>query len=275
MSKLSHARQRAAQQRASRVNGAKSKGPVTEEGRARSSRNAVSHGVLSSSVTLSADEIQLAEGIRYGYVRRYTPQDQLECEIVESLVMCQIKLRRLDRLELEAMERVFMLDDMNEPANPCVDELEKQKKYPSLATLGRYRGRLNHERKLAEQRLMALIHDRPRAGEPMGLGALQHRFMADMIEEAEREQARLLAEQGIDAPPANGNTHQGAGWDVIPGPETPAVADDSPRDTNEPGGPLAASFDALTEELMAQLDGITDPTPAQISQAIAALSRAA
>ncbi|MEO1016088.1 MAG: hypothetical protein AAFY56_00125 [Pseudomonadota bacterium] len=218
----------AAQRRVARLNGANSKGPVTSEGKEKSSRNAVRHGLSNAIVTLTEEENQLVEGIRHGYVRRYTPQDQLELEIVESLVMCQIKLRRLDRLELEAMERAFFVGDMNEPANPSVDMPEDQKKYPSLATLGRYRGRLNHERKLAEQRLMALIHDRPRADGPMGLGAPQHRFMADMIEKAEQDSDALLA---------NANTYQGAGRDIIREPLVPAMADELPLVTNEPSEP--------------------------------------
>ncbi|MEO1017257.1 MAG: hypothetical protein AAFY56_06130, partial [Pseudomonadota bacterium] len=57
-----------ARQEASRANGAKSNGPVTAEGKETSSRNAVRHGLLSAAPTLSGEEKQLAEGIRYGYV---------------------------------------------------------------------------------------------------------------------------------------------------------------------------------------------------------------
>ncbi len=263
MSRISRARQRVSQ-----INGAKSQGPVTAAGKARSSRNAVRHGVLSADVVLSEQETGMADGIRYGYVRRYEPQDRLEAEIVESLVLAMIKLRRLDRLELEAMERAVMTDDTNEP-----DGAVDQKKYPTLATLGRYRGRLNHERKLAEDRLMRLLRERPRAEGPMGLGAKQHRFLAEMIEQSGREQARLLAERGIEADDTG--THEGAGWDVIPVPSTPANTDTPPRDTNKPRHPAAAGLDALADELMAQLQGIADPSPEHIGKAIAALAKAA
>lgn len=171
----------AAQQEAARANGAKSKGPITAEGKAKASRNAVRHGFTSNRTVMTADEIQLAEGLRAGYVRRYVPEDQLELEVVEGLVMIQIKLRRPDRLELEAMDRAFETIDMNEP-----DELEAQKKYPSLATLGRYRGRLNHERKLAEQRLDRLLLERASIKEAPA--AHQLRFMADLVEDLEAKQ---------------------------------------------------------------------------------------
>ncbi len=263
MSRVSRARQRTSQ-----VNGAKSQGPVTEEGKARSSQNAVRHGVVSAEMVLSEQETGIADGIRYGYVRRYVPQDRLESEIVESLVLAMIKLRRLDRLELEAMERAVMTDDMNEP-----DGAVDQKRYPTLATLGRYRGRLNHERKLAEDRLMRLLRERPGAEGPMGLGAKQHRFMAEMIEQTGREQARLLAERGIEANDAG--THEGAGWDVIPVPPTPAIADTAQGDTNKPRPPAAAGLDALADELMAKFPGIADPSPEHLRKAIAAPAKAA
>lgn len=77
MSKKSRAQRHAAEQRtraqakAASINGAKSQGPVTAEGKVASSRNAVSHGLSSAVVTLSEEEIRTAEGIRYGYVRNY------------------------------------------------------------------------------------------------------------------------------------------------------------------------------------------------------------
>ncbi len=206
------------QQQASRINGAKSRGPVTEEGKARSSRNAVRHGVLSSAVVMSEEEIGVAEGVRYGYVRRYGPQDQLEVEIVEGLVVSMIKLRRLDRLELEAMERAVVTDGMNEPNDPSI-----AKRYPTLATLGRYRGRLNHELKLSENRLMTLLQHRPESGNVLDLSAPQLRFLADMAERTEREKARLAAAQAGEAPASREPVTNESG-----------LVGTMQRDTNEP-----------------------------------------
>ncbi len=181
MSKLSQARRRAA-----RINGMKSLGPVSPEGRARSSQNAARHGVMSSTSHLNEKEKALAEGIYTGYARRLRPQDQLELEVVESLVMLQIKLRRLDRLELEAMDQALMAGGMNEP-----DGAENQKKYPSLATLGRYRAGLNRERKVAEERLAQLILQRPET--ESGGKSCQPRSIADLDRKAEAESRPLEA----------------------------------------------------------------------------------
>ncbi len=148
MSKLSQARRRTA-----RMNGARLSGPVTPVAQARSSPSAIRHGVLNPQTHLRDDEKALAEGIHHGYARRFRPQDHFEIAVIENLVILQIKLRRLDRLELEAMDRALMAGDMNEP--------EAQKKYPSLATLGRYRSSLHRERATAEARLELFVAQRP------------------------------------------------------------------------------------------------------------------
>lgn len=178
----------AAQAEASRINGAKSQGPVTAEGKAKASGNAITHGLTSDHTLLREEEIRLAEGIRCGYVRRYRPQDQLELEIVERLVMLDIKIRRLERLELKAMDRTLLAFDTDEP---------QDRHLPSLATLGRYRGRLNHERKLAEQRLDRLLTERPYTSEDGRPSARQLRFMADVIEAMEADAADDAASEDM------------------------------------------------------------------------------
>ncbi len=168
MTKLSQARRRAA-----RINGANSRGPVTPEGKARSSLNAVRHGLLSSRTHLRDVEIALADGLRQTYASRYLPQDQLEFEVIETLVMLQIKLRRVDRLEMEAIDRVLMPrdgsgGDVHGALNSSDEGSADQKKYPSLATLMRYRSGLNRERHAAEARLVQLIAERPAADSRRG-----------------------------------------------------------------------------------------------------------
>ncbi|MEO1016977.1 MAG: hypothetical protein AAFY56_04710 [Pseudomonadota bacterium] len=124
-------------------------------------------------MTLNEEEIRLAEGLRHSYVRRYRPEDQLEREMVENLVILQLKMRRLDRLELEAMDRAFDVGT-NEP-----EVAESPKKYPSLETLGRYRSRLLKEQETTELRLSTLLSQRPNAQ-----SAGQSRSKAEPVEEA-------------------------------------------------------------------------------------------
>ncbi len=58
---------------ASRRNGAKSQGPVTPEGKARSSQNATKHG-LDSRIVVLANESQFEyDDLLSDYVHRYSP----------------------------------------------------------------------------------------------------------------------------------------------------------------------------------------------------------
>ena len=58
---------------ASRVNGAKSRGPKTPEGRARSSQNARKHGVLVHAVVLRNEDPEQYDALAREYYARYGP----------------------------------------------------------------------------------------------------------------------------------------------------------------------------------------------------------
>lgn len=80
----------------SRVNGAKSRGSVTPEGKARSAINRTTHGMYSTRVVLeteSKEVFQILAGLYHGLLQ---PQDQLEIDLVDSLVHARWKIRRLE-----------------------------------------------------------------------------------------------------------------------------------------------------------------------------------
>ena len=58
---------------ASRANGAKSKGPVTPEGKARSSQNARKHGCLAAIVTFTPEDEKAFNQIHHLYIERFEP----------------------------------------------------------------------------------------------------------------------------------------------------------------------------------------------------------
>src|SRR5947209_12222567 len=74
-----------ARRAAARTNGAKSKGPVTPEGKARSAGNAVTHGLTSTDhlfLTESKEDYKL---LLAAYRAEYDPQGQTENDLVEHL----------------------------------------------------------------------------------------------------------------------------------------------------------------------------------------------
>jgi hypothetical protein len=80
---------------ASRINGAKSRGPVTSVGKRRSSRNALRHGRLACSLTLSLeDESQFREILR-DLCDDHQPANYTEHSLVESMAISKWKQFRI------------------------------------------------------------------------------------------------------------------------------------------------------------------------------------
>ncbi|HZU27839.1 MAG TPA: hypothetical protein VFA04_20075 [Bryobacteraceae bacterium] len=88
--------------RASRENGAKSRGPKTPEGKLRSSRNAMKHGLLSEIIVLPTEPaerfLQLSTELEEEF-RPSTPFQRLQ---VESIAACAWRIRRVWALEKTA-----------------------------------------------------------------------------------------------------------------------------------------------------------------------------
>lgn len=84
-----------AQIEASRLNGAKSKGPVTEEGRSRSSQNASRHGMAGHKLMAIEGESQQEwqENVEE-HVREFQPESKLEWQLVVEIAAATWRLRR-------------------------------------------------------------------------------------------------------------------------------------------------------------------------------------
>ncbi len=80
---------------ASRANGARSQGPITPEGKQRSSRNATRHGFLSRIVVLESESPDAFHGVLDDYVRQFAPANPVQLAIVEEMVAALWRQRRL------------------------------------------------------------------------------------------------------------------------------------------------------------------------------------
>lgn len=149
-----------------RRNGALSQGPITAEGKARSALNATRHGLCARTLVLrdAEEETELAV-LRAAMLARHQPLDALEAHWVEELLFVAWRQRRLWALEDAVLARAA--DALPAP------------NLPSLATLIRYRGRLDRDARRAGDELAALRRGRKALAEPDQL-----RDLADQIERA-------------------------------------------------------------------------------------------
>ena len=115
---------------ASRINGAKSKGPITEAGRHKSSLNALKHGLSSSSVLLSNESQTRFTAHRDGYIARFSPADTVELDLVDQIVAASWRLRRTLAMETAAYER-----EMVRRAPECEDFTEDVRLFTAIQSL--------------------------------------------------------------------------------------------------------------------------------------------
>ena len=87
-----------------RANGAKSHGPATAAGRARSSQNARRHGLAthalpSASVVLPTESLDEFRALLNSYLADLAPAGLVETELVEAMVVARWRLRRIATIE--------------------------------------------------------------------------------------------------------------------------------------------------------------------------------
>ena len=80
---------------ANQQNAQKSTGPRTAEGKARSSKNAITHGVFCQGVVIVKEDEPLFKALRREFIRDLKPQCHIELLMVDKIVECTWKQRRL------------------------------------------------------------------------------------------------------------------------------------------------------------------------------------
>ena len=87
------------QNETSRRNGSKSRGPKTEAGKAISSRNRYTHGMLSRLVVIEGEESARFSTLLNSLRADFKPRNQVEAGLVEDLAICKWRQRRLVAME--------------------------------------------------------------------------------------------------------------------------------------------------------------------------------
>ena len=81
-----------------RINGAKSNGPITAEGKAISSQNSLKHGLSSSRVVLPHESQEDYDKLEASLINRFKPADELESDLVQEMAAARWRLRRIEAL---------------------------------------------------------------------------------------------------------------------------------------------------------------------------------
>ena len=90
---------------ASRRNGAKSRGPKTAEGKARSARNALKHGLRALQYVVLADEDAVEfQTLEVALLDELAPEGVLQVVLARRVAVAAWRLARADRMEVELFE---------------------------------------------------------------------------------------------------------------------------------------------------------------------------
>jgi hypothetical protein len=144
---------------ASRLNGARSRGPVTAAGEARSALNGTRHGLCSARFFLLPDEDPEAyAAFLAGMLGSLAPGDEAERQAAERAAQAMWRESRADRLEAEILADVFAARGLEDRA---AAQAALQAAMRMLAVLIRYRGRIERDRDRALEAFHALRR-RPR-----------------------------------------------------------------------------------------------------------------
>jgi hypothetical protein len=159
----------------SRANGAKSKGPITAEGREKSSRNSLDHGFTSKkTVVLKCENEDDFQEMLGHYAATYQPGSPVEESLVNEMVACRWRMQRLRMIETALIDSELdrPMPESEVPADPgyqiavAFRRLVDGSRAISLAS--RYESRLHriHERSHRTLRELQQTRKQHPAGQP-------------------------------------------------------------------------------------------------------------
>jgi hypothetical protein len=91
----------------SALNGRKSKGPVTPEGKARSARNAEKHGIYSHHIALGPEDIAALEKLRHEFRAHFQPKGRNQSRLVDIMAAAVWRRNRLMAIETATFEQIL------------------------------------------------------------------------------------------------------------------------------------------------------------------------
>jgi hypothetical protein len=129
--------------RASRTNGARSRGPVTREGKERSARNALRHGILSQTVVLEEESSDAFRAALAAYVGRFHPVDDVDLAFIEEMATAFWRQRRCWGIEARMMQDAVAAATAADPLGRFAQAFSALAASPQLGLMHRYETRLH------------------------------------------------------------------------------------------------------------------------------------
>jgi len=128
-----------AQIEASRANGRRSQGPVTPEGKTRSSQNAYRHGLLTATIVLKTEEKEAFGQYLDQHIQHFQPADDVELNLVEEMVGAAWRGRRAAGMQTMVYDAEFAaIEPSGCLGNDMVDAFNRLAASPALALFHRY-----------------------------------------------------------------------------------------------------------------------------------------
>src|ERR1022692_4730040 len=153
--------------RASQVNGALSKGPVTVLGKRRSSQKPLAHGLLSRQVVMRDESPEAFQIVVNQHLLRLQPADGVEFGLVEEMIAAHWRLRRAWAIETRILDNEAGAQPSPDPLDRMADAFTSLADKPSLGLMHRYQTRLhlNYQRALYNMLLLraATVPNEPRS----------------------------------------------------------------------------------------------------------------
>ena len=146
-----------------------SKGPVTAEGKAKSSQNAVTHGLCANAIVLSCENPEEYQKLYDDYFARFQPQDQPERDQVIAMINCVWRQRRFWNIETGKMN--LRVEDREKPLQKAHKVVTDQMRVAIafsweqdvLKSLDRHETRILRQYHRAHKELQELQKNRPPA----------------------------------------------------------------------------------------------------------------
>jgi hypothetical protein len=158
-----------AQRAAARANGAKSKGPITAEGKSRSALNALRHGLLAGSLVLTSESREKFDALLEDYLDEYQPEGRTESDLVEAIVAskwlqqrCWTITNALMNVSMDRMADAIAAEfsEINNGARTALAFLQQADQSAALTLLNRYAARHDREWNRAIDKLRKIQKER-------------------------------------------------------------------------------------------------------------------